>query len=82
MIFVPQDEILRMDLHGMIKEEVNMELTRILDNIPPHIKALDLVHGFNRGEILLKFVRREFKHKNIKKIELDGNEGHTYYMLK
>lgn len=82
MEYIARENILTLNIHGMTKEEARVFLEIELETILPEIMGIEIVHGYSKGEILLQFVRKEFKHKKIKEIKIGQNPGVTYYILK
>ena len=71
----------RVDLHGMTVIESKIELNHILDSISWDYTDVLVVHGYH-SHILMDFVRNEYKHKRIKKLEYSLNPGDTSFILK
>lgn len=71
----------QIDLHGLFKNEAKIELDKKISNIIKPTK-LTVIHGYNSGNVLRKFVQKEYKNKRVIKIELDSwNLGHTIYHI-
>ena len=69
------------DLHGLTLEEAKAELIININRVDIDIKCLVVVHGYHQGQILKKYIRSVFQHKNVKeKVNLDA--GRTILLLK
>lgn len=81
-MFVPEENRIKIDAHGMTVEEIKYELDITLDFVPKNIKQVVVVHGYKYGQTILNFLRYEYKHVNIDKIILDKNPGITIFAVK
>lgn len=69
------------DLHGMTVIQAEIELTRRITMLDYNIKQITVIHGYNMGNRLLEFVRKEYIHPRIKDIKYSDNYGETIYLL-
>ncbi|MBR6408002.1 MAG: Smr/MutS family protein [Clostridia bacterium] len=69
------------DIHGMTVRQAEVELTKRISLLPDDIEQVVVVHGFNRGNALMNFVRNEFRHPRIYKISFTDNYGETVLEL-
>lgn len=72
---------LTVDIHGMTVIEAKIELNHTLDGVSDTVRELVVVHGYSHGSILLKFVRRQYRHKRVVKKMLTMNPGETVFIL-
>ncbi|NLP25941.1 MAG: Smr/MutS family protein [Clostridiales bacterium] len=73
---------LTVDLHGMTVTEARSELLRVLKSCPKHIKEIDVIHGYTKGQALQNLIRREFSHPKIERKIITMNNGSTTFILK
>ena len=56
------DEIIKIDLHGMIFRDAKTEL---LDSLEGYCKSgygkFEIIHGYRKGQVLRKYVREKLK---------------------
>lgn len=84
---IPFDRKLILDLHGLTIDEVRVLLDQELEIISNknikynNILVLVLLHGYSKGETLKKYIREEYKHRQIKSKEWSQNPGITYYII-
>lgn len=70
-----------LDLHGKTIEDAKAELLHAIASADIEVKAILVVHGFNLGTKLKKFVREQFEHKLVdEKVNIDA--GRTLLKLK
>lgn len=81
-MFVPSENRIKIDAHGMSVEEIKYELDTTLDFLPEKIKQIVVVHGYKYGQKILTFLREIYDHSNIENIELDKNPGVTIFNVK
>jgi len=75
-----QTRTAKIDLHGMRATDAECELKCFLDNLPPHISLVEVIHGIGSG--VLKQMVFEFYHNRIQdRIQCIGNPGQTNYYL-
>lgn len=84
MFFIPEENRVKIDMHGFTKDDVMFELDNILDNLDKltHIYVIVAVHGYKLGEVILNYIRKEYRHKNAYKIVPDKNPGVTLIYTK
>ena len=70
------------DLHEFTVAEAKKYLDSFIAALPKGTKELEVIHGFNRGSTLQKFVRTDYKNKRVEKKILGLNQGSTIFMLK
>jgi len=67
-MLVSREEIIEVDLHNMqvleAKAYLELEITRALEDI----KEVHVIHGYKKGQEILNMVRRDFKHKRVKRM--------------
>ena len=71
----------RIDLHGLTVIESKIELNHLLDSLPWDYTEVLVVHGYH-SHVLLDYVRKEYSHDRIKKLEYSLNPGDTTFILK
>lgn len=81
-IFLRPEEILTVDLHDKTVLEAEYILSKELDTLPYYIKVVEVVHGYRKGQALLKMIRKDFKHPKIKRKYLTFNQGVTRLEIK
>lgn len=70
------------DIHGMYKLDAMLLLEDTIEDIPLEEKVeIEVVHGYRGGEVLLNMVRKELKHKRIKKRIISMNKGITILVI-
>lgn len=71
----------KIDLHGLQRLDAECELKHFLDNLPPHINLVEVIHGIGSG--VLKQMTAEFYHRKIQgRVQCIGNKGQTNYYIK
>ena len=80
-ILLKPDQIIEVDLHEMPLWEARLVLEDTLEQAPDYVKEIVVIHGFHKGQVLMKMVREEFKHKRIKGMHIGMNNGETVYLL-
>lgn len=76
-IFLRPEEILIVDLHDKTVPEAEYILSKELDTLPYYIKVVEVVHGYRKGQAILKMIRQEFEHPKIKRKYQTFNRGVT-----
>ena len=76
-IFLRPEEILIVDLHDKTVLEAEYILSKELDTLPYNIKVVEVVHGYRKGQAILKMIRQEFKQPRIKRKYQTFNRGVT-----
>ena len=70
---IPFEQKRILDLHGLTVEEVRVLLDKEFETIKidktTSIKAFVLLHGYSKGEVLKKYIRKEYKNHGIKEKE-------------
>ena len=84
---IPLEQKLILDLHGLTIDETRILIDREIEivktiNKSKDIKVIVLLHGYSKGETLKKYIREEYKHKEIDKKIWGQNPGISYYILK
>ncbi len=73
---------LEIDLHNLTAIEAKIQLDSFLNTAPKGKVTVIVIHGSNRGSVLQKMVRSQYKHKRIDKKILGLNQGITELILK
>ncbi len=74
-----------LDLHGLTVDESRSYIDQeflIVENMKLNTKVFILLHGYSSGEILKKYIRNEYKNRNIEYKDWGQNPGITYFILK
>lgn len=69
------------DLHLMSVVEAKSYLKTYLNSLDKEVREVRVVHGYNNGTRLQHLVRKEFKHKRVKRKILEMNQGVTTFLL-
>ena len=80
-IFIAKEDILEIDLHDMQELEAEYYLDKFITTAPQNIKQINVIHGYKKGQVLLKMVRNNFKHSRIKKKVIPFNKGITIFYI-
>lgn len=70
-----------LDIHGMTVQQAKKELQSVLKACPKSVKEVDVIHGFNGGQALQKYVRG-FKHPRVERVVIGLNGGKTTLVLR
>jgi len=70
------------DLHGMPLIQAQREMNRLLKTCPKDTDEIEVIHGYNNGDRILRYIRSELKHPRIDKKILGLNNGSTLITLK
>lgn len=70
------------DIHGLTVAEAKRELISFLNRIDNRANEVEVIHGYQGGQALLNFVRKEFKHPRVEKKLLSLNQGITTLKIK
>lgn len=70
------------DLHGMPLIQAQREMNRLLKTCPKDTDEIEVIHGYNNGDRILRYIRSELKHPRIDKKILGLNNGSTLLILK
>jgi len=70
------------DLHQLNVTEAKSYLDSYISAMPKGTAELVVIHGFNRGSILQRFVRNTYKHKRVEKKIIGLNQGSTIFLIK
>ena len=81
-MFIPEDKKIVIDLHDLQEDEARFYLERAIDTAEDKIKEIVVIHGYRKGQAILKMVRHEFKHRRIDRKEIPYNKGITLIYLK
>lgn len=81
-MFIPDDQRITIDLHDMEEQEARFYLEKAIDTAEDKIKEIVVIHGYRKGQVILKMVRKEFTHKRIERKEIPFNKGITLIYLK
>lgn len=81
-IFLKKEEVITIDLHDMILDEARYYLEKTVEEAPEYIKEIEVIHGYHKGKKILEMVRKEFKHKRVKRKYVTFNNGITRLVLK
>ena len=78
-----QAGIIELDVHGMNKSQAKIYIDSRLKRANAGVYRLRIIHGYNGGKELQRFVRTEYaKHPKVKRIELGLNQGQTDLVLR
>jgi len=69
------------DLHGLTENEAYLKLLETMNNLPPNIDRVIVIHGYHGGNILKNLVREQFTHYKILEKGLSLNEGETIFYI-
>ncbi len=70
------------DLHNMPLIQAQREMQKLLKNCNSSIDEIEVIHGFNSGDRILRYIRTELKHPKIERRYMGLNNGVTYIILK
>lgn len=73
--------ITEIDLHGLRVEDAQARLLHLIEQSPPQVKEIHVIHGYTRGTVLKDAVRA-LKHRRIQCILPSLNEGMSRIFLK
>lgn len=77
------EPFVKIDLHGLTREEAKKVIDRAVQNAGPAIYHLQLIHGFNRGTGLRSMIYDWYQYEpKIKRIIPGDNPGITVLVLK
>ena len=77
------EPIVRVDLHGMRREEAAKVIDRALAAAGPEVYQLQLIHGYNRGTSLRSMILDWYRcEPKVKRIVPGDNPGITILVLK
>jgi DNA-nicking Smr family endonuclease len=77
------EAFIKIDLHGMRREEAEKAVEKALASAGPNTYQIQIVHGFNRGTSLKDMIYEEFRSdKRVKRIMPGENQGVTVLVLK
>lgn len=82
MLTTKKGTVLEADIHGMTCAEAKKELERLLSRVPQGVKEVDVIHGYNGGQVLRDMVRTQLKHPRISSKMISLNPGQTRIILK
>ena len=80
-MFIPKEDILEINLHDMQEKEAEYFLDKFITSAPTNIKQINVIHGYKKGQVLLKMVRNNFKHPKVKRKVIPFNKGITIFYL-
>lgn len=70
------------DLHGMPLIQAQREMNSLLKTCPKDTDEIEVIHGYNNGDRILRYIRTELRHPRIDKKILGLNNGSTLLLLK
>ena len=80
------DSITEIDIHGMQPDEAVSTLSRIINDAPPSVYRIRVIHGYHRGNALQRAIYDEFDyfHASDKVMRMEGgsNPGITDIILR
>lgn len=82
MRFRRDGSVMSVDLHGLYEGDAKNLLLNWLDHVPPGVTELRVIHGSNRGTVLLDMVRGELAHPMIRSKLKTLNPGETRLLLR
>ncbi len=82
MRFRVDGTVATVDLHGVYQRDAIDLLTGWLNQAPPQVAELRVIHGYQRGTVLRDTIREEFTHPRVKSILPGWNPGETRLILR
>ena len=77
------DAFVKIDLHGLTKDEAMAVIDKALQNAGPATYQLQLIHGYNRGTRLRSMIYDWYQYEpKVKRIIPGDNPGITVLVLK
>jgi len=77
------EPFVKIDLHGMTKDQAVQVIDRTLRNAGPAVYQLQLVHGYHRGTNLRSMIQDYYRYDpKVKRILPGDNPGITVLVLK
>lgn len=73
--------ILKVDLHGLSKEEAKAEIFHTLNSVDIRYDGIIFIHGYHGKNVLKNLVRQEIQHPIISKI-VNLSAGETAYKIR
>ena len=77
-----ESEIAKIDLHGLVLDEAEMQLIELLESLPKGVRAVEVTHGYNRGTAMKRMVQKDFYHWRVRDKRVGLNAGVTWLVLK
>lgn len=69
------------DVHGFTTQEVKSYLDQTLSQIPKGTREITIIHGYQSGQALGNFLRKQYRHPKIERKLLSMNPGETTFVL-
>lgn len=73
--------LIELDIHGMTVQQAKKEIQSILKSCPKMVTEIEVIHGYNNGNALQKYVRG-IKHPKVERVIIGLNNGKTSLILK
>ena len=81
MIKYITSQSVEIDIHNMRRDEAKRYLEHFLSTANGNVKEVVVIHGYASGTVLQQMVRKNLKHRRIKRKELSLNPGITTLIL-
>ncbi|MGI5960061.1 MAG: Smr/MutS family protein [Massiliimalia sp.] len=72
---------LEIDIHGLTVSEAKKKLERTISTLPDRYSQITVIHGYQAGTSLQTMVRKNLKHRRIKRKILCLNPGETILLI-
>lgn len=72
----------KIDIHGFTVAEAKTQLDLKLRSCAKETRELVVIHGYQHGQTLQQFVRKQYHHKRIEMKMISLNPGETIFRLK
>ncbi len=70
------------DLHDMPLIQARREMQKLLKSCNNSVDEIEVIHGYNSGDKILRYIRTELKHPKIERKYIGLNNGVTNIILK
>lgn len=70
------------DLHNMPLIQARREMQKLLKSCSSSVDEIEVIHGYNSGDKILRYIRTELKHPKIERKYIGLNNGVTNIILK
>jgi len=82
MLETRRGNCIEVNIHGMTAREAKCSLERFLSHVDKDVVEVQVIHGYNGGQVLRDMVRKELKHPRISAKLISLNPGETRILLK